>query len=174
MNNASKEKLKKLSLVLDDKTKFQLEFASRVSGLPSNNFIELAIKKAVSELSLSKAIETTESLDEINTSEISLVRNWSSYWSGEEGISMISMLTCELMKDYTIAKDDLISSFIFTHWNYFGPDENLEGLTKQHCNVIWPHIENLVEEWIENKAKDLNCGVKMLDKILASTDLKPF
>ena len=35
-----------LSLTLDDKTKFQLEFAARVSGLPTTQFIEKVIKKS--------------------------------------------------------------------------------------------------------------------------------
>lgn len=174
MNNSSKNKVSRLALAIDDKTKFQLEFASRVSGLPTAKFIEQAVKKAVSELSLSEVTETEENLDEEYSSEISLTRNWSSYWDNEEGVSMVTLLTCELMKNYTTAKDDKIASFIFSHWNYFGPDEKLQGLSRSHCNMIWPHIDNLVEEWNKNKAKDGNCGIKMLNKILVNTDLKPF
>lgn len=163
-----------ISLEIDDKIKFQLEFATRVTNLPLSKFIEIAIKKSVNELSLSKVLQTNDD-DNIDLhSEISLVKNWLSYWGNEEGISMVSLLTCELMQDYTSAKDDQISLFILNHWNYFGMDENLENLSQIHCNIIWPHLEKIVDEYLDNNIIDTNYGAKKLSKVLKDNNLEPF
>lgn len=163
-----------LSLQIDAKTMFQLEFATRVTGLPITSFIERAIKDAVGEIKLTKIIETEECLEENSSSEISLIKDWSSYWDTQESVRMVSMLTCDLMKEYTSSKDDQISSFILKHWNYFGTDEKLEGMSRPHCNLIWPHINYLVKKWLGNRLLDPECGTKMLDNVLDGTDLVPF
>jgi hypothetical protein len=134
-------KTESLSLRIDPKTKFVLEFMVRVKGFRVTDLIEQAIK--------SYAEQTTVGGDFNGDG----AKSWMYYWHPEEGVRIINMITDRNLN--TSFEEDEIVDFINQHEEFFfdGSTNNRKPLPV-FIQTLWPKISEYLDHWRENKSTD--------------------
>ncbi len=154
-------KTESLSLRIDPKTKFVLEFMVRVKGFRITDLIEQAIK--------SYAEQTIVGADYNGNGG----KNWLNYWHPEEGVRLINLI---FDKDIiTSFEEDELAAFIEQHWEFFFTTQsaNRKPMTV-FIQVLWPKINEYVDHWRENKATNRwATGTLMLQAIKAANMAGP-
>ncbi len=129
-------KTESLSLRIDPKTKFILEFMVRVTGFRITDLIERAIKDYA---------EKTTIGDGFNDQ-----RNWMHYWHPEDGVRTVKILLDNDLR--TTFEEDELREFIKTHRDFFFSDNEMKRPTSAFIEVLWPKISEFLEHWRDNKA----------------------
>lgn len=143
-----------LSLRIDSKTKFILEFMVRVTGYRITDLIERAIKDY--------ADKTTVGDDGQFGSS---TKNWLTYWHPEEGVRTINLIFDKDIR--TSFEEDEIADFIEQHSEFFfsGTGQQRKPLSA-FVQVLWPKLPEYLEHWRENKSHDRwGTGGQMLQAI---------
>lgn len=126
-----------LSLRLDPKTKFILDFMVRVTGIKITDLVERSIKKM--------ADETLVRHEDVPV-------NWMYYWDPREGVRTIKLLSDPDV--YTNFDEDELIAFIKDHWEFFSLKPDLSSLVGGYIDVIWPRIDEFREHWRQNRANN--------------------
>lgn len=142
-----------LSLRIDLKTKFVLEFMVRVKGFRITDLIEQAIKEYAEKTTVGYGQDS---------------KSWLYYWHPEEGIRTIKMIfDSDIPTDYG---EDEIKDMIQQHEVFFF--QGLPGNPSPFVTfiqVLWPKINDYVEHWRDHKATDRwATGALMLQAIQAA------
>lgn len=144
-----------LSLRIDPKTKFVLDFMVRVTGFRITDLIEKAIRDFA---------EKTRVGDDFGDPG----RNWLHYWHPDDGVRTIKMLFDPDIP--TNFEEDEIKDFIEQHKEFF-----FEGIgavktpMTVFVQVLWPNISDYIESWRETKTQNRwATGAKMLEAIKAA------
>jgi hypothetical protein len=143
-----------LSLRIDPKTKFILEFMVKVTGYRVTDLIERAIRDY--------ADKTTVGGDFNNE------KNWLNFWHPEDGVRTINMIFDKDIR--TNFEEDEIGDFIEQHDGFFfsGTGQARKPVTP-FVQVLWPKIYEFIEHWREHKASDRwATGSLMLQAIKAA------
>lgn len=132
-------KTESLSLRIDPKTKFVLEFMVRVKGFRITDLIEQAIKEY--------ADKTTVGGDFDGRGE----KNWLHFWHPEEGVRIIKLIFDDDIQ--TTFEEDEIKDFIDQHREFFFTSTNKDSSpSTTFIQVLWPKINEYVDHWRENKS----------------------
>jgi hypothetical protein len=124
-----------LSLRIDPKTKFVLDFMVRATGLRITDLIERAIRNHAESV-------TVGSED---------AKNWVHYWHPEEGVRTLNMIFDPDIR--TTFEEDEIAEFVKQHREFFLADAFNRPSTV-FVQVLWPRLQEYVEHWRVNKAQD--------------------
>ena len=139
-----------LSLRLDPKTRFMLEFLSRLRGQSITTVVERAIKESAD----------GEKLYEDHNS----IYNWTKFWHPHEGIRELRTLA-----DHNVYRDfeeDRLLDFVKKHWQFFANSADLSVLADEFVFVLWNDIGGLIEHWRKTRATDRwATGKLMLEKL---------
>lgn len=149
-------KTESLSLRIDPKTKFVLDFMVRVRGLRITDLIEQAIKDYAEKTTIGGTWQSEEG------------KSWLHYWHPEEGVRTIKLIMDSDVK--TSFEEDEIVDFVNQHHEFFltGHAQHRQPTTV-FIQVIWPNIYDYLEHWRENKATDRwSTGMRMLQAIKAA------
>lgn len=125
-----------LSLRIDPKTKFILEFMVRVTSIRITDLIEKAIKDY--------ADKTIVGDDRDKT--------WMHYWHPDDGVRALNLL-----RDPSVPssyEEDEIADFVKQHRRFFFAKEDPNRPIQEFIQVLWPKIHEFVEHWRENKSSD--------------------
>ena len=144
-----------LSLRLDPKTKFTLEFAARIKGQTFTTVIERAIR---------------ESCDPVTIGSRKL--NWKSFWDPLEGVRTLKLLTHE---DYPSTDDeDDLREFTKTHWAFFYRLD-IKDVTpcRPLVEILWPKIGHYRRIWREQRSEDYWAAGKAMAADLVVAKLNP-
>lgn len=145
------QKSESLTIRLDPKMRFALEFVARLKGQTITKVIERAVTDAA---------ESTYAGDN---------KNWLHYWDVCDGVRFIH-LAMDPDTSPTFDEDELLD-FIKIHWNYFSSTNNLSYLKRENIDVLWPKIGDLLKAWRECKSFDrLHCA-KIMKEILRNSGL---
>ncbi|OUJ10326.1 hypothetical protein [Acetobacter sp. DsW_059] len=145
------QKSESLTIRLDPKMRFALEFVARLKGQTITKVIERAVTDAA---------EITYTGDN---------KNWLHYWDVCDGVRSIR-LAMDSDTNPTFDEDELLD-FIKIHWNYFSSTNNLLYLKRENIDVLWPKIEDLLKIWRECKSSDrLRCA-RVMKEILRNSGL---
>jgi hypothetical protein len=127
-----------LSLRIDPKTKFILDFMVRVTGFRITDLIERAIKDY--------ADKTT-----VGENDFGPTKNWLYYWHPEDGTRTINMIFDKDLR--TNFDEDELAEFVDQHEEFFfsGSGSARKPLTS-FVQVLWPSIDEFVKHWREHKA----------------------
>jgi hypothetical protein len=135
-------KTETLSLRLDPKTKFMLEFVARVRGQSITTIVERAIRSS-SALGRKSGTAVKNQSDDLN---------WEDFWDPDEGVRMMKLLSC---KEYPSTYDeDELKQFIFTHSEFFYRGYFGETPRRPYLRVLWPKIEEYRRVWIEERGRN--------------------
>jgi hypothetical protein len=151
-------KTEALSLRLDPKTKFILEFASRINGQTITTTVERAIRA---------------SCDEVRTErgEFEPASNWKSFWDPDEGVRTLNLLGCSGYP--TTYDEDELRSFIQAHKAFFYTKKNESIPNTSLVPILWPKIEDYRQIWIEQRDKDYWAAGSAMAADLASAKVEP-
>lgn len=147
-------KTESLSLRIDPKTKFILDFMVKVTGYRITDLIERAIKDA--------ADKTTVPSD----SDFASDKTWIDYWHSEEGVRTLNVIFDKKIR--TTFEEDELADFVDQHARFFFTTEG-SGRRKPitaFVQVLWPKIDEYLDHWRETKsASRWATGIIMLEAI---------
>lgn len=127
----SRVKTETLSLRLDPKVKFMLDFMARVNGQNITTAVERAVLLAADNAKIGAD-------DDVR-------RSWANFWDIDEGVRTVKLLSDQ---DYpkNFAEDELVS-FFKDHWEFFYIDQSKRGVHRYYIELLWPKLDEYLEIW---------------------------
>jgi len=150
-------KTETLSLRLDPKTRFILEFVGRVNGQSITTIVERAIHA---------------SCTAVNIRDGNRDRNWVHFWDADEGVRTLKLLACTGYLS-TYDEDDL-KRFTEAHSEFFYDGNGFAGTpNRAFVAILWPKIEAYRRIWMEQRDKNYWAAGRAMAADLLSAKLKP-
>ncbi len=163
MASEIRAKTQTLSLRLDPKTRFLLEFMSRVRGQSITTIVERAIKDAAEKTGIGPTID--------HRGNELYQALWSDFWDPDEGVRILKLIAS---KDYTTNYDeDEIRRFTIDHWEFFYTTTGYDIPVRHFVGVLWPQILTYVRIWRETKNEDYWAAGKKMSEDLTRAKLQP-
>ncbi len=157
-------KTQTLSLRLDPKTRFILEFMSRVRGQSITMIVERAIKEEAERVVLGPERD-------FNNNTV-YQPNWSDFWDTDEGVRTLNLLANNYY--YKTYDDEEIRQFTMDHWEFFYSDGDGKSPRRAFACVLWPKIQNYIQMWRETRTEDYwAVGKKMSEDLTRAKLLAP-
>lgn len=128
-------KTETLSLRLDPKTKFMLDFMARVQGQSITTVVERAVHKVASGVS----VAPYDSED----------KTWASFWDASEGVRTLNLIADPHYP--TNFEEDELLSFAKTHWPFFYTSERAITPRRPYVDVLWQKIDHYLGLWREQR-----------------------
>jgi hypothetical protein len=152
-------KTESLSLRLDPKTRFILEFASRINGQTITTLVERAIRASCDKVRLSSDFGREGP-------------NWQDFWDPDEGVRTLMLLTSS---DYPSSFDeDELKVFTEAHKVFFYlPGEGAPTPNRSFVKVLWPKIDEYRGIWRDQLDKDYWAAGNTMVADLSSAKIKP-
>ena len=142
-------KTENLSLRLDPKTKFILDFVVRMKGVRTTDLVARAIKDLA---------------DTTTVSDFPDDKKWLDYWHPDEGIRTLNLIFDKAIP--TTFDEDELAEFVRQHWQFFFSTSDLKNPIVAFVQVIWPVIDGYIDHWRAHKSADRwATGVLMLKAI---------
>jgi hypothetical protein len=134
-------KTQTLSLRLDPKTRFVLEFLAKINRQSITTVVEEAIRQ-------SGAAGTVGIRDSFGDER----KTWRDYWDVSEGVRTLRMLADEnIPSSYD---DDELRDFLEQHLEFFSEAKTLADPDRLNIHVLWPKIDEYLVRWRETKRSD--------------------
>jgi hypothetical protein len=149
-------KTETLSLRLDPKTKFSLEFVARINGQTLTTIVERAIRASCDQVKIAEG-------------DFAGPYSWQDFWDPEEGVRMLKLLACV---DYpsTYDEDDL-RRFTLSHWEFFYASEKATTPKRGFVEVLWPKIDEYRRIWQEQRESDYWAAGRAMAAALTNAQL---
>lgn len=155
----TKSKTQTLSLRLDPKTRFALEFVSKLRRQSITTVVEDAIQ--------ARARETT--VDGFPLTDVTQ-RIWLDYWDVRQGVREIRMLAdSDIPSDF---EDDERRTFIEAHIEFFSETNELKNPDLMNVEVLWHRLEHYIQIWRDNRQNDPWAAGYEMKKDLENAGLK--
>ncbi len=133
-------KTQSLSLRLDPKTRFVLEFVARIKGQSITAVVERAIK------------ETADNVGIGGNNFGEGGRNWADFWDANDGVRILKLIADS---DYPTSYDeDEIRAFTLAHRQFFYTNSSGTSPRRSFIEILWPSIDSYLEIWREKKSED--------------------
>jgi len=150
-------KTQTLSLRLDPKTRFVLEFLAKLNRHSITTIVEDAIKRQGARTKLDPFDEES--------------KTWRDFWDISEGVRQILMLAeKEIPSDY---EDDELREFIKWHIEFFSETNELSNPDRINVEILWPSIEQYLTTWNETRRTDPWAAGKAMANAIASAGVEP-
>jgi hypothetical protein len=148
-----------LSLRLDPKTKFILEFVSRVNGQTLTTVVDRAIRKSCDEVKIESRFGDNS-------------YKWSDFWDPDDGVRTLRLLACGGYPT-TFDEDELLN-FTKMHWDFFYADREDDRPHRSYVQILWPKIDKYIQLWREQRDSDYwAAGKAMYADLLAAKVVPP-
>lgn len=133
--NVKRAKTETLSLRLDPKTKFMLDFMARVQGQSITTVVERAVHK------VADGVGVGPYGDEEKT--------WATFWDVSEGVRTLNLIADPHYP--TNFEEDELLSFAKTHWPFFYTSDRANSPRRPYVDVLWPKISLYLGVWREQR-----------------------
>lgn len=150
------QKSESLTIRLDPKMRFALEFIARLRGQTITKVIERAVMEDA---------DSAYVMDESHNP----TGNWSSYWDVNDGVRAINLASDP--KTHPSFEEEEMLDFVKVHWNYFSFDPKLASLKRDNLDILWPKIESLIDLWREHKSTNRKYCAKLMREMLTDAGL---
>lgn len=150
------QKSESLTIRLDPKMRFALEFVARLRGQTITKVIERAVLEAA---------DRSYTEDENHN----ICTNWLTYWDVNDGIRAIKLALDQ--RTHPSFEEEEMLDFVKVHWNFFAASPDLSCLRRQNIEVLWPSMPKLLELWRETKASDRYAVKQLMEQLLESAGL---
>ena len=145
-------KTETLSLRLDPKTRFVLDFVARIKSQSITTVVERAIMESAGRVGLGvTSLEGGETVPE---------HTWSDFWDPSEGVRTLILLKNSYYPT-TYDEDDL-RAFTTDHWQFFYRKPSAKEPRRDFVQVLWPNIERYLEIWRTKKSEDYRAAGKVM------------
>ena len=146
-------KTETLSLRLDPKTKFILEFVARINGQTLTTVIERAIRTSCGEVTVG-----------------SRGRGWDYFWDPDAGVRTLKLLACP---DYPLTyEEDELRRFTKTHWEFFYTHSQSDEPRRAYVETLWPKIEEYQRIWRDQRNSNYWAAGAAMAADLSAAQLK--
>ena len=146
-----------LTIRLDPKTRFMLEFMARLRGQTITTVVERAI------------------LEEANRATITRFNgpddDWRDFWSVREGERALKIAAESAL--YPSYEEEKRLSFAREHWPFFYSTDQKLSFIKHYIEVLWPRIDEFIEIFDTQKAENYFAAGEAMKKALSEARLKP-
>ncbi|MFT9252545.1 MAG: hypothetical protein ABF567_05660 [Acetobacter okinawensis] len=150
------QKSESLTIRLDPKMRFALEFVARLRGQTITKVIERAV------------MEDAERAYVMDGNR-NIKGNWSIYWDINAGVRAIKLASDS--DTHPSFEEEEMLDFIKVHWNYFAFDRKLLILKRDNLDILWPEIEKLINTWRDCKATDRQYCASLMRAMLEEVGL---
>ena len=151
-----------LSLRLDPKTKFILDFLARIKGQSITTVVERALKETADGLGLGPAHD--------HEGDPIPQQKWSKFWDPSEGIRTLRLIESPYYP--TTFDEDEIKVFVEAHKEFFYLDWMRPEPRRAFVDILWPKIEEYLEIWREQKSVDYWAAGKAMKADLTAAGLE--
>jgi hypothetical protein len=148
-------KTETLSLRLDPKIKFVLEFASRINGQTITTVVERAIRA---------------SCDAIQIQTDSGQQSWKHFWDPHEGVRTLKLLGTDYPSTYD---EDELRDFVAAHSPFFFTPGEPGNPNNSVVHILWPKIEEYRRIWRDKREKDCWAAGHAMAADLKAANVRP-
>ncbi|MBY3361262.1 MULTISPECIES: hypothetical protein [Rhizobium] len=149
---AKSGKTEMLNIRLDPKTRFILEYMSRLRGQTITTVVERAIIAAASGAPISR--------DDYGGGEIT----WQDLWDVSEGVRALEI--SKVPELYPVYEEERRLAFVRSHWPFFFSDDKKRVYLNHYVDVLWPRIDEFIQLHEDMKDKDYYAaGQAMLEAL---------
>jgi hypothetical protein len=139
------------------KTKFILDFISRVNGQSITTVVERAVRAAGKTAKLKGGLGGD--------------LGWEDFWDPEEGIRLLKLLDC---KAYQSSFDEEeLKAFVLAHRVFFYSNYVNSIFNVAYLRVLWPKLDEYRLLWREEKENDYWIAGKAMAADLAAAQIRP-
>jgi len=152
-------KSENLSIRLDPKTKFILDFLARIRGQTITTVVERAIKEVADREKIGG--------DGYNDNG----RTWLSFWDPSEGVRLLKLLADE---EYPTSFDeDEIRAFTLDHWQFFYQQPDGKSPRRAYVEILWPSIDTFLGIWRDRLTEDYWAAGRAMSDALLDAQVQP-
>ncbi len=152
-----------LTIRLDPKTRFMLEFMSRLRGQTITTVVERAITDAAGRATIAKEFDYAGNLK--------AVVSWRDFWSVVEGERALKM-AAETEVHPTFDEERRLA-FARTHWPFFFLAKDSETIRTGYVEVLWPRIDEFIELFESTKTTNYFQAGEAMAKALTDARVAP-
>ncbi|MCH4546858.1 hypothetical protein MK632_13845 [Rhizobium changzhiense] len=153
-------KTEMLNIRLDPKTRFILEYMSRLRGQTITTVVERAIIAAASGTPIVRE-------SEYERQEIT----WQDLWDVSEGVRALEI--SEVPELYPTYEEERRVAFVRTHWPFFFTGENKRRYLNHYVDVLWPRIDEFIQIHEDMKHQDYYAAGHAMADALKNAKLQP-
>ncbi|WP_026479355.1 hypothetical protein [Ahrensia sp. 13_GOM-1096m] len=151
-------KSESMTIRLDPKTRFILEYISRLKGQTITTVVERAIVDAASKQT-------------IMGEDFDPDKNWSDFWDVCEGIRSLRMY--EIPAFFPTYEEEQRLAFCKEHWPFFYMSKKMQGYRRSLLDVLWPRIDEFIAIHEERKSGgNYWAAGEAMTKVLNDADLR--
>ncbi|MEY9328267.1 hypothetical protein [Sinorhizobium fredii] len=148
-----------LTIRLDPKTRFILEFMSRVNGQTITTVVERAIVSAASKTTVSRGDEYDADV------------SWQDLWDVSEGVRALRL--AKIPGLYPTYEEEKRLAFAEEHWPFFYSDTKKNRLLNFFVDVLWPRLDEFVQMHDDKKHEDYFAAGKAMQEALKGAKMEP-
>lgn len=148
-------KTESLTIRLDPKTRFILEFVARLRGQPLTTVVERFITDGANQLSL----------------DFNDGRTWKDFWDVSEGVRALLMANEPAL--YPTYEEEKRLAFAREHWPFFYVSEAKKTLRRIYIDILWPGIDTFVTLHEQGKTTDYWNAGRLMQNALSTANVVP-
>ncbi|WP_216331400.1 type II toxin-antitoxin system VapB family antitoxin [Rhizobium sp. X9] len=151
-------KSESLSIRMDPKTRFMLEFVARLRGQTITTVIERAITESANRATIQPDYNEPET-------------SWRDFWSVNEGERSLK-IAGEPQLHPTFEEERRLA-FTKRFWPFFYKDKKCSAFREDYIDILWPSIDNIIENHDELKHSNINAGPEYMSSLLSDAKIDP-
>ena len=156
-DTAKTGKSETLTIRLDPKTRFILEYVSRLKGQTITTVVERAIVNSASD-------------ETVIDREFGGQLNWQDFWDVSEGVRFLKIASrSEFFPTY---EDERRLAFCREHWPFFWSSGARKTFLNYYVDILWPRIDEFVSMHEDQKATDYFAAGKAMQQAIGNAKLK--
>lgn len=156
MSPATKRaKSETVTLRIDPKTKFMLDFMVRIQGRSITALVELAIREAADNAGIMDVYGNE--------------KNWTQFWDANEGVRTLNLLAEP--KYPTTFEEDEILLFARANWEFFYTSAKSSTVRRAYAEILWPKIGEYLQIWREKRSADYWAAGRAMERDLSVAKL---
>ncbi|ANL34089.1 hypothetical protein [Rhizobium phaseoli] len=149
-----------LTIRLDPKTRFILDYMARFKGQTITTVVERAILAAAANTVISRP-------DDYGDHNIT----WQDLWDVSEGVRALEVSKVpELIPTF---EEERRLSFVFNHWPFFYASEKKQTYLNHYIDVLWPRIDEFIQLHDDMKRQDYYAAGNAMVEALKAAKLQP-
>lgn len=150
-------KSESLTIRLNPRTRFVLEFVARMKGQTITTVVERALEAAGDQAK----IETEFDSD----------RTWKDFWDVSEGVRALRIARePELYPTYD---EEIKAKFAEQFWEYFYTDQRMDLPHRVYVDLLWPKMDDILKAHENDKHTDYFSAEKLMRRILIEAQVTP-
>lgn len=150
-------KTETLTIRLDPKTRFILEYLSRLKGQNITTVVERAIVAAASQ----EMVNDPKWPDQPD--------GWQRFWDVSDGCRALRM--AERAEFFPTYEEERRLAFAKAHWPFFFTSENATQFINYYIDVLWPRIDEYIQIHDDQKQTDYFAAGKAMQAALRAAKL---